>query len=48
MYSEHIRLQQEVKDILGDRTTVTEKDLEELQYTEQVCYQTDVEKFKIY
>ena len=47
MYPEYIRLQQEIKDVLGDRTTVTEKDLEELQYTEQVCYQTDVEKFDV-
>ena len=40
MISLYIRLQQEIKDVLGNRTTVTEKDLEEMQYTEQVCHKS--------
>ena len=32
------RLEQEIQEVLGDRTMVTEKDLEELKYTEQVCF----------
>jgi len=30
------RIQEEVREVLGERTDVTEKDIEKLQYTEQV------------
>jgi len=33
-----VRLQQEVNEVLGDDVAITEKVLDELHYTEQVCH----------
>ncbi len=35
-----VRLQEEVKEVLGENTEVTEHDLDKLQYTEQVCHES--------